>query len=364
MKSLGPFARLGWFVPVALVGFAPWGCGSSHGSSAGHSDGGSAEGSIDARGDAPGTDGSPPGDGAGGEGGDGSAPTTGWDYAKIGGGGFITGGQVAVDGTKFFRTDTSGGYLYDDTTGRLSQIVPRNLPAGVNLFLNGTGVYEAMIAPSSSKRLMAAYNDALYGSTDGGNTFTLLKSGFTFDSNSNAMRTYERHGQIDPQNVSHILFGDQVAMYRSTDGGMTWNLASGVPAASSLHGDTAGFSGVAFNPESALANGNSSEAIVSTGGTFFHTTDGGSTWSDISAGAPRTSPPWPSTTRTAPTTWASRRAASGATPRAPGRTCNRRATTSSSSSSTRRTTSTSCSSARPISPSRSRPTAARRGTRP
>ena len=25
MKSLGPFARLGWFVPVALVGFAPWG---------------------------------------------------------------------------------------------------------------------------------------------------------------------------------------------------------------------------------------------------------------------------------------------------------------------------------------------------
>jgi hypothetical protein len=136
MKALGPFARLGWFVPVALVGVAPWGCGSSHGSSAGPSDGGSsADGSMDA----PGGDAIPPGDGAGGEGGDGSAQTTGWDYAKIGGGGFITGGQVAADGTKFFRTDTSGGYLYDDTTGRLAQIVPRNLPAGVNVFLNGTG---------------------------------------------------------------------------------------------------------------------------------------------------------------------------------------------------------------------------------
>src|SRR6202167_1667329 len=287
MKALGPFAPLGWFVPVALVSVAPWGCGSSHGSSAGPSDGGSAEGSMDAPGgDAIG----PQGDGAGSEGGDGSAPTTGWDYAKIGGGGFITGGQVAADGTKFFRTDTSGGYLYDDTTGRLSQIVPRNLPAGVNVFLDGTGVYEAMIAPSNSQRLTAAYNDALYGSTDGGNTFTLLKSGFTFDSNSNAMRTYERHGQIDPQNPSHVLFGDQVGLYRSTDGGMTWNLASGVPASSALHGDTAGFSGVAFNPKSALANGNSSEAIVSTGGTFFRTTDGGGTWNDISTGGPADEP--------------------------------------------------------------------------
>ena len=137
---------------------------------------------------------------------------------------------------------------------------------------------------------MAAYNDALYGSTDGGDTFTLLKSGFTFDSNSNAMRTYERHGQIDPQNPSHILFGDQVGLYRSTDGGMTWNLASGVAASSALHGDTAGFSGVAFNPRSALTNGNSSEAIASTGGTFFRTTDGGSSWSDISAGGPADEP--------------------------------------------------------------------------
>ena len=296
MRTLDPFARLGWFVSIALVGFGTWGCGNSNGSSAGPSDGGSTEdgstgGGTDAPGgDAKGTDGGAPGDAGGGEGGDGSAPTTGWDYAKIGGGGFITGGQVAADGTKFFRTDTSGAYLYDDATGRLSQIVPRNLPAGVNVFLNGTGVYEAMIAPSNSKRLMAAYNDALYGSTDGGDTFTLLKSGFTFDSNSNAMRTYERHGQIDPQNPSHILFGDQVGLYRSTDGGMTWNLASGVAASSALHGDTAGFSGIAFNPRSALTNGNSSEAIASTGGTFFRTTDGGSSWSDISAGGPADEP--------------------------------------------------------------------------
>src|ERR1700722_1039181 len=48
-------------------------------------------------------------------------PEAGWEYAKIGGGGFITGGQVSSDGTKVFRTDTSGAYSYDDTTGDLSQ---------------------------------------------------------------------------------------------------------------------------------------------------------------------------------------------------------------------------------------------------
>jgi hypothetical protein len=214
----------------------------------------------------------------------------GWAYEKIGGGGFITGGQVSNDGTKFFRTDTSGGYLYDDTTGTLSQIVPRNLPAGTNVFLNGTGVYEALIAPSDSKLLYAAYNNALYKSTDGGQTFMAVKSDFNFDSNNGGMRTLERHGQIDPQNENHVLFSDSVGMYRSTDGGMTWNLASGVAAAGSVNGDTAGFSGVAFNPKSALTGGFSSEAIVSTGGKYYRTTDGGNTWTDISSGGPADEP--------------------------------------------------------------------------
>ncbi|MGO9838815.1 MAG: hypothetical protein ACLP1X_31940 [Polyangiaceae bacterium] len=282
-------------VGIALVIVASGvGCGSSKVSSAPESDAasdqatpGSPDGGSSGGDSASGPDGRAAEDAAGN---DGSAPTTGWDYAKIGGGGFITGGQVAADGTKFFRTDTSGGYLYDDATGTLSQIVPRNLPTGANVYLNGTGVYESLIAPFDSKLLYAAYNNALYRSTDGGNTFTATKTDFTFDSNSQSMRTYERHGQIDPQNENDILFGDQVGLYRSTDGGMTWNLASGVPAAMAFQGDTAGFSGVAFNPKSTMANGNSSEAIASTGGNYFRTIDGGNTWTDISSGGPADEP--------------------------------------------------------------------------
>lgn len=216
--------------------------------------------------------------------------TPGWSDAKIGGGGFVTGGQVAADGTKFFRTDTSGGYLYDDKSGTFIQIIPKNLPSSANLFWNGGGVYEAMIAGSNSKVLYAAYGNALWKSSDGGQTFAAVKSDFTFDSNGGGMRTLERHGQIDPQNPDHVLFSDQVALYRSTDGGANWAKASGVAAAANVGSDTKGFSGIAFNPKSTLVNGRSGEAIASTGGKFFHTTDGGDTWTDISANGPNDEP--------------------------------------------------------------------------
>jgi hypothetical protein len=276
---------VGWLLPFAVLSAGPWGCGKSSGAhGAGSASGGSSSSASSSSTSGSGASSSGTGGGGGASGSD--AGATGWQYAKIGGGGFITGGQVAADGTKFFRTDTSGGYLYDDATGHLGQIVPRNLPAGTNVFLNGSGCYEAMISWTSSKLLYAAYNDALYKSTDGGNTFTSVKSGLTFDSNGGGMRTLERHGQIDPQNPDHVLFGDQKGLYRSTDGGTTWALASGAPASMAVSGDTAGWSGVAFNPKSPLAGGLSSEAIASTGGKFYRTADGGNTWSDISNGGP------------------------------------------------------------------------------
>jgi hypothetical protein len=240
------------------------GCGSSHGDS-----------SSDAGPEQDGQDVDPTGPG--------------WHGALIGGGGFVTGGTVAADGTKFFRTDTSGAYLFDDATGRFVQVVPNHLPASANDFWNGGGVFEALIASSSSDTLVVAYNNALYRSTDRGETFTAIKTGMSFGANDGNMRTLERHGQIDPQNPSHILFGDQVAMYRSTDGGATWSTPSGLPAASEL-GGVKGWSGVAFNPVSTLDDGNSSEAIVSTGGRFFRTTDGGASFTEISASGPNAEP--------------------------------------------------------------------------
>jgi hypothetical protein len=276
-----------WFGGRTVVGCGSGdsGAGDDGGTSG---DGGGGDGSLRNDGGGPGPDGSS--DAPQQSDAEGGNPTTGWDNAKIGGGGFVTGGTVAADGTKIFRTDTSGAYVFDDNSGRFTQVVPRNLPASANDFWNGTGVYEALIAWSDSKNLVVGYNDVIYRSTDRGASFVSVKSGLQFDSNNGGMRTRERHGQIDPQNTNHILFSDSVALYRSTDGGATWSAAAGVPPAGALNGGVNGFSGVAFNPKSPLVKGNSSEAIVATGGQFFRTTDGGDTWSDISAGGPGAEP--------------------------------------------------------------------------
>jgi hypothetical protein len=247
--------------------------GSTNGDAGADRDAGSTDGGADAGADA------------------GPAAAMGWDDAKIGGGGFVTGGTVAADGTKFFRTDTSGCYVYDDTTGHFSRVVPRNLPAGVNVAWNGGGCFEAMIAGSNSQILYAAYNNAVYRSGDRGATFaTATKTDFAFDSNSGNLRTLERHGQVDPHNPDHVIFGDTVALYRTTDGGRTWSKPLGLPAAASFNGDTAGFSGIAFNPKAARVGGLTSEVIVSTGGRFFRSTDEGASFTEISTGGPTGEP--------------------------------------------------------------------------
>ncbi len=147
-----------------------------------------------------------------------------------------------------------------------------------------------LISWSNSQLIYAAYNNVLYKSTDQAKTFAAVKTGLSFDSNGGGMRTNGRHGEIDPQNSDHVLFGDGQSMYRTINGGADWSPAASVPAAGAINDSNKGFSGVAFNRYSALAGGRTSEAIVSTAGTFWRTTDGGDHWADISSGGPGAEP--------------------------------------------------------------------------
>src|SRR5882724_9340712 len=46
-----------------------------------------------------------------------------WSTLKIGGGGFVTGIDIASDGTKVVRTDTYGAWLYNTATNLWQQLV-------------------------------------------------------------------------------------------------------------------------------------------------------------------------------------------------------------------------------------------------
>lgn len=229
----------------------------------------------------------------------GSAQTApkGWTYAKIGAGGFVTGGDVAADGTTIFRTDTSGAYIYDDATGEFHMVVPQNLAPEYLAAWNATGVFEALIAHSNSRVLYVAYDtgSVLFGgtifkSTDRGATWTAVLMGLSFNSNGGSMRTMHRHGDIDPRNPNHVIFGDQRGLHRTIDGGATWTRVTGVPAPIANPNEQVGYTGVAFNLSGPQVNGRTAEMMVSVDGRFWRSQDGGETWRDVSAGGPGKSP--------------------------------------------------------------------------
>ena len=81
---------------------------------------------------------------------------------KVGAGGYVTGLNIARDGTKVVRTDTYGAYLFNKSapnpgngggTGAWQQLVTINsMPPADARFGHHAGVYEIAIAPSDSAR--------------------------------------------------------------------------------------------------------------------------------------------------------------------------------------------------------------------
>ena len=97
---------------------------------------------------------------------------------KVGAGGYVTGLNIARDGTKVVRTDTYGAYLFngsapnpgnDGGTGTWQQLVTINsMPPADARFGNHAGVYEIAIAPNDSTRIYMYINGYVYKSVNRG----------------------------------------------------------------------------------------------------------------------------------------------------------------------------------------------------
>ena len=238
MRTLDPFARLGWFVlPIALVGFGTWGVAAATGRApvlptAEPSRTESTVGGMDAP---EGTRWAPT-----------AALLATRPAARA-----ATEARRRRDGLRedrrwrlhhgrpggrrrhqVFRTDTSGGYLYDDSTGRLSQIVPRNLPAGRSTSSsNGTGVYEMHdrrveledICGRVQRRALPVDRRRQHLHAAQVGLHVRLQSATRCAPTSGTGRSIRR-------TRSHILFGDQVAPVPLDRRRHDLDHASGVPA--------------------------------------------------------------------------------------------------------------------------------------
>jgi hypothetical protein len=212
-------------------------------------------------------------------------PTTSanWQTLKVGGGGWVTGISIASDGTMVVRTDTNGAYLWNRSQWQ-QLITISSMPAAFDFsgFSNdGSGVYEIQVAPSNSNVMYMMFDGYVFQSANKGSTWTQT-SFAPVAANSND--SYRMNGQkmaVDPNNPNIVYVGTPSnGLFVTTNGGRTWSSVSAVPAAAGE-----GFN-IVFDPAVGGVSGGATQTIFASsyGNGVYESTNGGASWSVLSGG--------------------------------------------------------------------------------
>jgi hypothetical protein len=215
----------------------------------------------------------------------------GWNALKIGAGGFVTGIDIAQDGTKVVRTDTYGAYVWEVGASAWKQILTTgSLPATDRSVDAAGGVYEIAIAPSATTRLYMAFNGYVYRSDDRGRSW--IRTHFPqvpgIDANAST-KVFGRYMAIDPANADVVYVSTPSSgLWTTSDGGSRWSKVRDVAPASSSGLTQGGGHLIAFDRSSDIVGGKTQGIYATSYGTgVYHSNDAGATWT-LTPGTPKT----------------------------------------------------------------------------
>jgi len=162
-------------------------------------------------------------------------------------------------GSVYFGTiykSLNGGYTFAEITTGISD--------------TGAWVTPYVMDPINSQILYVGMH-YVWKTTDGGNTWTQLNTGY---------QPLIRSMAIAPSNPNYVYWATYTSIYKSTDGGMTWsNISSGLP----VPNEYISYIAVSpFNPDELWVTFSGYLA----GNKVFHSVDGGMTWTNISGTLP------------------------------------------------------------------------------
>lgn len=218
---------------------------------------------------------------------------------KVGAGGFINKIDFASDGTLVGCSDTYGAYGWNPNisspgnaggTGAWQQLVSSGsissyaATAPITAANSDYSCYDIRIAPSNSSIFYLSWNALIWKSTNKGASWS--QTGFSTVPMQGANQANEQVGPyiaIDPSNANVVYVGTTSGVFKTTDGGPTWNTVSGVGTAGSVGSliaiDT---SGGTSSPGGVLQNNN---VYVATSGTgVYASTNAGAAFTLTTSG--------------------------------------------------------------------------------
>lgn len=208
-----------------------------------------------------------------------------WKNAQVVGGGYVTGlvFNPREKGLLYARTDMGGAYRWD--TGA-EQWIPLTDWLGEKDW-NLLGIDSVATDPVDPKRLYLATgtytnewagNGAILRSTDRGRTFKRTDLPFKLGANEDGRGAGERLA-IDPSDNGTLLLGTRKnGLWRSTDHGVTWRQVSSFPVKDGA-GSGAGISFVTYGPAGSKTV---YVGVADKSTSLYRSTDGGSTWQAVS----------------------------------------------------------------------------------
>jgi hypothetical protein len=206
-----------------------------------------------------------------------------WQSVDIGGGGFVTGMDIAPDNTMVVRTDTYGAYIWNGAQWQ-QLLTSTSMPTAFVIPSSGQGVYEIRIAPSNTNILYMEYSGYVFRSNDRGANWT--QTNFA-PVNVDVTDPYRMNGQkmaVDPHNPNLVYVGtSRDGLFVTTDAGVSWQRVGALPvSAQDSNGVYPGITGITFDPTSGISGGRTNVIYASSNGHgVYQSTNGGTTWTLI-----------------------------------------------------------------------------------
>src|SRR5581483_3787458 len=220
-----------------------------------------------------------------------------WQTLKVGAGGWVTGLDIAPDGTMVGRTDTYGAYIWNGTQWQ-QLVTATSMPTAfttqdaIQPMYGQQGVDEIQIASSNSSIMYMMYDGYLFKTTNKGTTWTQLTSfnGGTQVASGSNDASYRMDGQrmaIDPNNANVVYVGTiQNGLFVTTDGGNTWSSVASVPGSTQVGGAYPGITGILFDPAAGGTTGGKTNTIFASswGNGVYESTNAGASWTHLTGG--------------------------------------------------------------------------------